>query len=93
LHEEILRDELPLFRVLKDDPPPRDQAFPPPLSKGEKLDVTALLEVGQESPTRLATRNLARVPQVARLLELGTYTVAGSVAERVGRRVGRFFRR
>jgi patatin-related protein len=93
LHEEILRDELPLFGVLKDDPPPRDQAFPPPLSKGEKLDVTALLEVGQESPTRLATRNLARAPQVARLLGLGTYTVAGSVAERVGRRLRRFFRR
>jgi hypothetical protein len=92
LHEEILRDELPLFGVLKDDPPPRDQEFPPLLSQGEKLDVTALLEVGQESLKRLATRNLARMPQVARLLGLGTYTVAGSVAERVGRRVRRFFR-
>jgi predicted acylesterase/phospholipase RssA len=93
LHDAILREELPLFQVLADSPPPQDQKFPPRLAPGDTLDVTALLKVGKESLGRLALRNVTRLPEVAGLVGLGAYAAGGSLAQRLGRAVRGLFRR
>jgi predicted acylesterase/phospholipase RssA len=56
LHEQILREELPLFATLRTGPPPADPESPPQ-PQGSDLDVEPLLGTGRETVGALMLRN------------------------------------
>lgn len=92
LHERILRSELPVLDALKDDGPPKGDLNPSPLT-GDIDDlrpgVAKLLAIGKQTPLGLAPDNLARLPDLGRLVGVGGYAAGGSYVLGLGRRLGR----
>lgn len=88
LHDRILREELPVLDLLGDGPPDRD---PEATAYGPTVDlkpgVEKLLTIGAEQPQGLVLRNVARFPDLARLLGVGSISAGRDYARRLGRRL------
>jgi hypothetical protein len=67
MHEQILREELPLFATLGTGPPPADPESPPGPDTGE-LDVRPLLETGRETVRWLLLHNPALWAAAAKIV-------------------------
>jgi hypothetical protein len=96
LHRRILRDELPVLALLRDDGPPDGDPDPPPLGPGDddlRPALQELLKIGAEEPQHLIPRNLRRLPDFLRLLGAGGRSLGDSYRARLSKRFGRIGRR
>jgi predicted acylesterase/phospholipase RssA len=84
LHDRILREELPVLDLL-DDGPPTEDPTPDPLDAAADLrpGVQLLLDLGAEKPRGLARRNVARFPDLARLVGVGAHAAGSSYLARL----------
>jgi hypothetical protein len=96
LHRRILREELPVLALLRNDGPPDGDPDPDPLGPDDddlRPALRKLLDVGAEEPQNLIPRNLRRLPDFLRLLGAGGRSLGDSYRERLGERLGRIGRR